>query len=96
MCENGKTSNRKLREQSPTAPFLPDEIVIRVTLKPLSGCEKSMSKSPSQADQKNPVYANFATISGCTGVGASLPADLQAAYGEPTYRGMVLGSGLPK
>lgn len=94
--KNGQATNKRLREQEPTMPFLPDEIVVRMTIKPLSGCEKAMPSSAPQADQVNPIYANFAKINGCTNVGPSLPADLQAAQGESTYRGMLLGSGIPK
>merc|ERR1719265_1535582 len=95
--KHGKVKNAALREQNPTMPFLKNEVVIRVTFKSMRSCEKDIV---SKADEKvNPVFQNFANIGGCiragSNMGTGVPDTLTAMQGDDTYRGMLLGKGLP-
>lgn len=47
-------------------------------------------------ETENPVLMNFLSVSGCRAIETvDLPQDLQGAKASPTYRGMLLGKGLP-
>jgi len=94
--KQGKESNKALREASPDKPFLKDEVVIRVTMKSLDSCHMSMADTIPAEEKVNPVYVNFAKTTGCSGPSdTSLSKDLKGAKGDNTFRGMVLGVGLP-
>lgn len=96
--KSGVAANEKLRKELPDAPFHKDEIVVRTTFKALPACFKDMSATIPDEETVNPTYKNFASIRGCEGVGGSsaLPSDLAGAKSDGTYRGMLLGRGLPR
>lgn len=96
--KQGKITNEELRQKSPTMPFLKDEVVVRATFKPLSSCYKDLSATIPIEETVNPTYQNFANAWGCSSIGAAgdLPRDLEGAMSDGTYRGMLLGKGLPR
>jgi hypothetical protein len=100
--KKGAATNAGLRQQEKpfklTKPFFAEEVVIRVTFKPLSGCQKDMVDAASITDEEkvNPVYKNFAQVSGCTPSTDSTNTHLAATQKEADYRGLLYGSGLPE
>lgn len=96
--EEGIIRNADLRKAQPDAPFLRDEIVVRVTFAPLQQCVLDVS-SASGNETENPVYKSFAHMRGCAGLSPTRLSELPAAFAEqkqkkPSYRGLLLGSGL--
>jgi len=93
----GTVTNEKLRAKMPNEPFIPEEVVIRVTFKSLAYCHKDSNPSVPVEETANPVYQNFASLGGCSSIeGEKLPEKLATAKADSTYRGMLLGAGLPE
>jgi len=97
----GAAKNKELRQASPGAAYLREEVVVRVTFHSSGVCGKQLdlAKLGSSNETQNPVYQTFSGISGCSGVPAavasSLPAEVKQEMEAANFRGLLLGSGLP-
>jgi len=91
--QEGADRNAALRADNPTAEFLANEIVVRVTFFPLGDC---FHKDALPATE-NPLAKDFKAVSGCQALPETtgLPEDLQARQSSNNYGGMHLGNGLP-
>uniref|UniRef100_A0A7S0A396 Uncharacterized protein n=1 Tax=Pyrodinium bahamense TaxID=73915 RepID=A0A7S0A396_9DINO len=99
--KTGALENQRLRAESPAEDFLPGEYVVRVTFSEIPTCfHETMTDNIRFANEtENPVFKNFLWVTGCKALSAvpegKMPEDLQAAKRAYTYRGMLLGKGLP-
>lgn len=100
--KQGQETNDKLREQTGgSQPFLKDEVVVRAVFRSLRGChyEAEQTRVKNQNETVNPVVKNFFGFRGCQSIrepiAGPLPEDLESSMQRDTYRGMLLGSGLP-
>jgi hypothetical protein len=96
--KEGVKKNEQLKKSNPSEDFLKDEIVVRVVLSDLKDCYHETSTADIQFanETENPVFKNFMSVSGCKAIDADgLPQDLKDAKDSSTYRGMLLGKGLP-
>jgi len=96
--KHGASFNEPHRLEHPGETFFPQEIVIRVTLEPLEHCNHGVvtGGENSANEAENPVFKNFMEMGGCVSLPTSLPKDLAKEASSSTYRGMLLGKGLPQ
>jgi len=95
---HGAEFNGPHRSEQPGKTFFPDEVVVMVSFAPLDNCLHGvvMGQENAAAEMDNPVYKNFAELGGCTSLPESLPKALAQEASASTYRGMLLGKGLPQ
>eukprot|EP00930_Biecheleria_cincta_P042177 TRINITY_DN29006_c0_g1_i1.p1 TRINITY_DN29006_c0_g1~~TRINITY_DN29006_c0_g1_i1.p1 ORF type:complete len:1093 (+),score=214.17 TRINITY_DN29006_c0_g1_i1:73-3351(+) len=99
---NGPEKNDHLRKETGSRqPFLKDEVVVRATFRSLPSChhEAEYTRVKNENESVNPVVKNFFGFKGCRSIrepiAGPLPEDLESSTRQDTYRGMLLGSGLP-
>merc|ERR1712113_318809 len=98
--KEGKMKNQELRAAHPDAPFLQEEIVIRVTFASLKECyhEVDTSLVKNANETTNPVFSNFMSMASCKQIPLEeVPGALRTIKeSDEQYRGMLLGKGLPQ
>jgi len=98
--KQGAKQNAELLAANPTKPFIPEETVVRVRFSSVTACyvDKDASLAKNTNETENPVFRNFLAVSGCNSISqaGTLPTDLMTARDSSTYRGLLLGEGLPE
>ena len=94
--KEGVETNKKLRSSSPGAPYLREEIVVRVIFRSFESCGLRLGLT-SGNETENPVYQTFSSMSGCRSIEMSedLPKPVKNAVNSKIFKGLLLGSGLP-
>lgn len=94
---NGARHNENLRSENPGKPFLPGEVVVRMTMAELEACYLEVDPALVQQENEtdNSVFKNFMGVKGCSPTLPPLPRSLESMKSAGTYRGMLLGKGVP-
>mmetsp|Transcript_45623 Transcript_45623/g.108597 ORF Transcript_45623/g.108597 Transcript_45623/m.108597 type:complete len:1111 (+) Transcript_45623:106-3438(+) len=95
--KKGAARNKQLKAASPTTTFFRDAFVVRVVLAPLDACysEGTNGKFAKDSETVNPLYKTFMQINACKPLEGTQTKELEAMRQKSSYRGMVLGAGLP-
>lgn len=97
---DGAKKNKELREASPAAPYLRDEVVVRVDFRSFEKCGLHLKPTSNGNETRNPVYETFQSISGCRSIekpekSEEYPQRIKDKVNSKGYRGLLLGSGMP-